>query len=156
MTGFCYQTAQTSTATAGLLIGTVSYLPPELVLTGKADARSDVYSTGVVLFELLTDPVSVQEVATARDTYRDRQVGFASALRASGLDAEPGDGINTWLPVADERSAIVELTAAGIRVAPGGPFQLGDGEGGHVRVTVGVAGDDLDLVAHTLALAARA
>jgi serine/threonine-protein kinase len=47
-------TAQTSTATAGLLIGTVSYLPPELVLSGRADARSDVYSTGVVLFEMLT------------------------------------------------------------------------------------------------------
>lgn len=47
-------TAQSSTATAGLLIGTVSYLPPELVTTGKADARSDVYSAGVVLYELLT------------------------------------------------------------------------------------------------------
>jgi serine/threonine-protein kinase len=46
--------SQTSTATQGLLIGTVSYLPPELVVSGKADARSDVYSTGVVLFELLT------------------------------------------------------------------------------------------------------
>lgn len=46
--------AQTSTATQGLLIGTVSYLPPELVLSGRADARSDVYSAGVVLFELLT------------------------------------------------------------------------------------------------------
>ncbi len=46
--------AQTSTATQGLLIGTVSYLPPELVVSGRADARSDVYSTGVVLFELLT------------------------------------------------------------------------------------------------------
>ena len=47
-------TSQTSTATQGLLIGTVSYLPPELVVSGRADARSDVYSTGVVLFELLT------------------------------------------------------------------------------------------------------
>jgi serine/threonine protein kinase/beta-lactam-binding protein with PASTA domain len=47
-------TSQTSTATQGLLIGTVSYLPPELVVSGHADARSDVYSTGVVLFELLT------------------------------------------------------------------------------------------------------
>ncbi|GAA3628765.1 Stk1 family PASTA domain-containing Ser/Thr kinase [Microlunatus ginsengisoli] len=47
-------TAQTSTATQGLLIGTVSYLPPELVMSGKADARSDVYSAGIVLFELLT------------------------------------------------------------------------------------------------------
>ncbi|WP_091416750.1 Stk1 family PASTA domain-containing Ser/Thr kinase [Friedmanniella luteola] len=46
--------AQTSTATQGMLIGTVSYLPPELVLSGRADARSDVYSAGVVLFELLT------------------------------------------------------------------------------------------------------
>src|ERR671912_1955132 len=46
--------SQTNTATQGLLIGTVSYLPPELVMSGKADARSDVYSAGVVLFELLT------------------------------------------------------------------------------------------------------
>src|SRR5918993_790096 len=46
--------SQTSTATQGLLIGTVSYLPPELVMSGKADARSDIYSAGVVLFELLT------------------------------------------------------------------------------------------------------
>jgi eukaryotic-like serine/threonine-protein kinase len=46
--------SQTNTATQGLLIGTVSYLPPELVMSGKADARSDVYSAGIVLFELLT------------------------------------------------------------------------------------------------------
>jgi beta-lactam-binding protein with PASTA domain/serine/threonine protein kinase len=46
--------AQTSTATQGLLIGTVSYLPPELVLSGKAGPRSDVYSAGVLLFEMLT------------------------------------------------------------------------------------------------------
>ena len=46
--------SQTATATQGVLIGTVSYLPPELVLHGKADTRSDIYSTGVVLFELLT------------------------------------------------------------------------------------------------------
>ncbi len=42
------------TATAGVLIGTVSYLAPELVIEGRADARADVYAVGVVLFELLT------------------------------------------------------------------------------------------------------
>ncbi|CEH10831.1 Hypothetical protein PFCIRM139_11870 [Propionibacterium freudenreichii] len=47
-------TAQTVTAAHGLVIGTVSYLPPELVTNGHADARSDIYSTGVVLYELLT------------------------------------------------------------------------------------------------------
>lgn len=46
-------TAQSATAT-GLLVGTVSYLPPELVVSNRADERSDVYSTGIVLFEMLT------------------------------------------------------------------------------------------------------
>jgi eukaryotic-like serine/threonine-protein kinase len=38
----------------GGLIGTVSYLAPELIQHGTCDARSDVYSAGIVLFELLT------------------------------------------------------------------------------------------------------
>ena len=42
------------TATGGVLIGTVSYLAPELVIDGRADARADVYAAGVVLYELLT------------------------------------------------------------------------------------------------------
>ncbi|MFS3129738.1 Stk1 family PASTA domain-containing Ser/Thr kinase [Nocardioides sp. Bht2] len=42
------------TATGGVLIGTVSYLAPELVVDGRADTRADVYAAGVVLFELLT------------------------------------------------------------------------------------------------------
>ena len=37
-----------------MLIGTVSYLAPELVVDGRADARADVYAAGVVLYELLT------------------------------------------------------------------------------------------------------
>lgn len=42
------------TATGGVLIGTVSYLAPEVVIDGRADARTDVYAAGVVLYELLT------------------------------------------------------------------------------------------------------
>jgi eukaryotic-like serine/threonine-protein kinase len=42
------------TATGGILIGTVSYLSPELVVDGKADARSDVYAAGVLIYEMLT------------------------------------------------------------------------------------------------------
>jgi serine/threonine-protein kinase len=42
------------TATGGVLIGTVSYLAPELVVNGRADARADVYAVGVLLYELLT------------------------------------------------------------------------------------------------------
>jgi eukaryotic-like serine/threonine-protein kinase len=43
-----------SSMPGGGLMGTVSYLAPELVRNGACDARSDVYSAGIVLFELLT------------------------------------------------------------------------------------------------------
>ena len=38
----------------GSLIGTVAYLSPELITRGTADARSDVYAAGILLFEMLT------------------------------------------------------------------------------------------------------
>ena len=38
----------------GLMMGTVAYCAPEQISQGQADPRSDVYSAGVVLFELLT------------------------------------------------------------------------------------------------------
>ncbi len=38
---------------AGTVFGTPSYLSPELASGAKADGRSDLYSTGVVLFELV-------------------------------------------------------------------------------------------------------
>lgn len=46
--------ATSSNATQGVLLGTVAYLAPELVVSGTADARSDVYSAGIMLFEMLT------------------------------------------------------------------------------------------------------
>lgn len=46
-------TAHTATAN-GMLIGTVSYIAPELVTHGHADTRCDVYALGVLLFEMLT------------------------------------------------------------------------------------------------------
>jgi len=44
----------TSTAQTGVLLGTVAYLSPEQVERGIADARSDVYAAGLLLFEMLT------------------------------------------------------------------------------------------------------
>ncbi|MDT4931010.1 MAG: eukaryotic-like serine/threonine-protein kinase [Pseudonocardiales bacterium] len=38
----------------GLMMGTVAYCAPEQISKGNADPRSDVYSAGVVFFELLT------------------------------------------------------------------------------------------------------
>ncbi|HEX8761272.1 MAG TPA: Stk1 family PASTA domain-containing Ser/Thr kinase, partial [Pseudonocardiaceae bacterium] len=46
--------AAEASSTGDVILGTVAYLSPEQVATGTADARSDVYATGVLLFEMLT------------------------------------------------------------------------------------------------------
>lgn len=46
--------ASANTTTGQALLGTIAYLSPELVTRGIADARSDVYAFGIMLFEMLT------------------------------------------------------------------------------------------------------
>lgn len=43
--------------TSGQLLATAEYVAPEIVSDGRADARADVYSAGIVLFEMLTGRV---------------------------------------------------------------------------------------------------
>ena len=124
-----------------------------------------------ILHDLLTDGRSLDQVNEATRRYHARQRALAEALSARGVETIRSDGINTWVPVHDERSALVQLAAAGIRVAPGSPFLAADAAGSlpgpvgaprdgsaagqdHVRVTVGLVRDDTDAVAAALATAA--
>ena len=46
--------ASANTATGAALLGTIAYLSPELVTRGIADARSDIYAVGIMMYEMLT------------------------------------------------------------------------------------------------------
>ncbi|WP_072688648.1 Stk1 family PASTA domain-containing Ser/Thr kinase [Rhodococcus marinonascens] len=52
--GLVRAAAASNTTSSSVILGTAAYLSPEQVTSGVADTRSDVYSTGVLLFELLT------------------------------------------------------------------------------------------------------
>ncbi|PRI11884.1 hypothetical protein B4915_05025 [Leucobacter massiliensis] len=43
-----------NTTTGQALLGTIAYLSPELVTRGVADARSDLYAFGIMVYEMLT------------------------------------------------------------------------------------------------------
>ncbi|WP_371831343.1 Stk1 family PASTA domain-containing Ser/Thr kinase [Rhodococcoides kroppenstedtii] len=52
--GLVRAVAAATTTSASVILGTAAYLSPEQVTSGTADARSDVYSAGVLLYEMLT------------------------------------------------------------------------------------------------------
>ncbi|EFQ83405.1 PASTA domain protein [Aeromicrobium marinum DSM 15272] len=52
--GLARAVSTATTATGNALIGTVSYLAPEIVVNAGTDARSDVYAVGAMTYEMLT------------------------------------------------------------------------------------------------------
>ncbi|MFW2514424.1 Stk1 family PASTA domain-containing Ser/Thr kinase [Demequina sp. SO4-13] len=80
-------TEVTSTST-GMLLGTVAYLAPELVASGDADARADVYACGILLYEMVTG----RQPFTA-------ETAFAVASRHVHEDMPAPSAAVPWLPV---------------------------------------------------------
>jgi DNA-binding transcriptional MocR family regulator len=110
-----------------------------------------------ILLDLLVEPRSVEAVESARRTYAERQAAVCSCLEENGLSVVVPDGINLWLPVADERAALVQLTTAGIRAAGGSPFLAPGVEGtaaDHLRVTTGMV--EVEQASHVAAALAAA
>jgi beta-lactam-binding protein with PASTA domain len=77
------------TAADGALLGSPSYLAPEQVREGTADARTDVYAAGIMLFELLTGrpPYTGEHALAIPNRHLSEDVPPPSSV-ASGVPAE--------------------------------------------------------------------
>ena len=55
--GLARAASEVSMSSTGNMLGTVAYIAPEIATTAEADARSDIYSVGIMLYEMLTGSV---------------------------------------------------------------------------------------------------
>ena len=125
--------SQTVTSTQGVLLGTVAYLSPEQVERGIADARSDVYAAGLMLFEMLTGTkaftgetpihVAYQHVHGGVPTPSSRVAGLPPALddlvavaTARDPDDRPADAAE-FLDLVRRTRATLSLGALDARPA---------------------------------------
>ncbi|GAA5230386.1 Stk1 family PASTA domain-containing Ser/Thr kinase [Arthrobacter cryoconiti] len=148
--------AVTTTTNTAPLMGTVGYIAPELVTGSGGDARSDIYSAGIILYELLTGSQPFEgdvSFAVAMAHVRDEVPRPSAAI--PGLPAEmdelvsymcakdpdnrPANGsalledlrhIRSTLTPAelDSGGAFAEGTGAGFAGQDGAECQLADSE----------------------------
>jgi eukaryotic-like serine/threonine-protein kinase len=80
----------------GSVVGTVAYLSPELVLRGQADARSDIYSLGVMIFEMLTGKQPYQGEQAVQVAYQHANENIPAPSTVNSGVPELLDEIVLW------------------------------------------------------------
>jgi DNA-binding transcriptional MocR family regulator len=108
-----------------------------------------------VLLELLDDQTTLEALAFARSEYSRRRQDVVQILNERNVFTTGTDGINLWVRVSDERSALMTLAAQGLGAAPGTPF-LVNAHPDSLRLTVGLLGPSSDLEATAKAIASAA
>ncbi|HQZ34391.1 MAG TPA: aminotransferase class I/II-fold pyridoxal phosphate-dependent enzyme [Ilumatobacteraceae bacterium] len=106
-----------------------------------------------VLVEMLDHQPTIDAVGAARVEYAARRLAVTDVLSAADVGFTGTDGINLWMQVADQRSALLTLAAQGIGAAPGEPFLVRSGAPS-LRVTVGLIDHSIAEYATRLAEAA--
>ncbi|KOG28030.1 MULTISPECIES: protein kinase domain-containing protein [Streptomyces] len=145
------QSGVTSMTQTGMVVGTPQYLSPEQALGRAVDARSDLYSVGIMLFQLLTgrlpfdadSPLAiayahVQEEPVAPSSVNRAVTPAMDALVARALRKNPNERFPSAAAMRDE---CLRVLAAGQTGAPmivqGGPVSSGAGVGSAVFPPVG-------------------
>ncbi|MFF3461934.1 protein kinase [Streptomyces sp. NPDC002619] len=140
------QSGVTSMTQTGMVVGTPQYLSPEQALGRGVDARSDLYSVGIMLFQLVTgrlpfdadSPLAiayahVQEEPVAPSSINRALPPAVDALVARALKKNPNERFPTAESMRDECLRVAaSFQAAPPSIVPGAPTQSGSGVGSAV------------------------
>ncbi|MFI8517523.1 protein kinase [Streptomyces sp. NPDC085481] len=145
------QSGVTSMTQTGMVVGTPQYLSPEQALGRGVDARSDLYSVGIMLFQLLTgrlpfdadSPLAiayahVQEEPALPSSVNRSVTPAMDALVARALKKNPNERFPSAAAMRDECLRVLSAGQTGAPViVAGGPVQSGSGVGSAVFPPVG-------------------
>ncbi|MFE9020323.1 protein kinase [Streptomyces sp. NPDC007808] len=145
------QSGVTSMTQTGMVVGTPQYLSPEQALGRAVDARSDLYSVGIMLFQLVTgrlpfdadSPLAiayahVQEEPVAPSSINRALPPAVDALVARALKKNPNERFPSAEAMRDECLRVAaSFQAAPPSIVPGAQTQSGQGVGASVFPPVG-------------------
>ncbi|MFH7597684.1 protein kinase [Streptomyces racemochromogenes] len=136
------QSGVTSMTQTGMVVGTPQYLSPEQALGRGVDARSDLYSVGIMLFQLLTGRIPfdadsplaiayahVQEEPVAPSSINRSLTPAMDALVARALKKNPNERFPTAAAMRDEIMRIMSAGHAGAPAIVPGAATGGSGAG---------------------------
>ncbi|WP_381796161.1 protein kinase [Streptomyces niveus] len=140
------QSGVTSMTQTGMVVGTPQYLSPEQALGRGVDARSDLYSVGIMLFQLLTgrlpfeadSPLAiayahVQEEPVAPSSINRSITPAMDALVARALKKNPNERFPSAAAMRDECARVLPQGHTGAPViVQGAPSTSGAGVGSAV------------------------
>ncbi|MFF9107885.1 protein kinase [Streptomyces sp. NPDC014776] len=145
------QSGVTSMTQTGMVVGTPQYLSPEQALGRGVDARSDLYSVGIMLFQLVTgrlpfdadSPLAiayahVQEEPPVPSSINRSLPPAVDALIARALKKNPNERFPTAESMRDECLRVAAaFQPAPPSIVPGTPTPSGAGVGSAVFPPVG-------------------
>ncbi|MEU7606359.1 protein kinase [Streptomyces sp. NPDC040724] len=136
------QSGVTSMTQTGMVVGTPQYLSPEQALGRGVDARSDLYSVGIMLFQLLTGRIPfdadsplaiayahVQEEPVAPSSINRSLTPAMDALVARALKKNPNERFPTAAAMGDEVARVLGSGQTGAPVIVQGQGPLSSGAG---------------------------
>ncbi|MEU0299849.1 protein kinase [Streptomyces sp. NPDC006175] len=142
------QSGVTSMTQTGMVVGTPQYLSPEQALGRGVDARSDLYSVGIMLFQLLTGRIPfdadsplaiayahVQEEPVAPSGINRSITPAMDALVARALKKNPNERFPSAAAMQDEITRVLNASGpagAPVIVGGGAPANSGSGVGSAV------------------------